>query len=314
MTEASKIDKVLNCTLLGHPQKIGLGVPALFSGSKRFSVDSKSFCGDRSRKIDRTLVSAFIKSESDRGKKYSTRHKTCLNFCCDGYTTRNLPSYSLKHRNERSDMTTETSPHSWEPFGFVPDATQDSAILAELGFVPGLREMLAIRQVHALEHATVWVLSESGPGYGSQESGSTPPDNESLGGMSTDTGFYLYGPVKTGELRRAVQTALSRLKNGQWDLAVHPRCGTNLSVAMLLGVGLTLGFNQLLPKSPLEQLMGLGLAAATASGIAPDLGLVVQRYVTTAIPFNLELEEIRPTRDMWGRSAHFVRVGWIDAP
>ncbi|MBE9039770.1 hypothetical protein IQ235_03050 [Oscillatoriales cyanobacterium LEGE 11467] len=209
-------------------------------------------------------------------------------------------------------MTTQTSPHNWEPFGFVPQATQDSDILAGLGFIPGLRELLAVRQVHALEHATVWVLSESGGPDSPRVRSTAAPDNESLGGMSTDTGFYLYGQVKAGELRRAVLTALSRLQNGEWDLAIHPRCGTNVSVAMLLGVGLTFGFNQLLPKSPLEQLMGLGLAATTANQIAPDLGLVVQRYATTAIPFNLELEEIRPTRDMWGRSAHFVRVRWVN--
>ncbi|MDY6938532.1 MAG: DUF6391 domain-containing protein [Cyanobacteriota bacterium] len=209
-------------------------------------------------------------------------------------------------------MTTATSAQNWELFGFKPDATQDSELLAGLGFVPGLRELLAVRQVHALEHATVWVLSESARTGRPVPDSAPPPDNESLGGMSTDTGFYLYGNVSAVKLRQAVLTALTRLQTGEWNLALHPRCGTNLSVEMLVGVGLTFGFNQLLPKSPLAQLMGLGLAATTASQIAPDLGQVVQRYITTAIPFNLALEEIRPTRDLWGRSAHFVRVRWIN--
>ena len=68
--------------------------------------------------------------------------------------------------------------------GFVPDARQDADLLRELGFIPGLKEILMLRQVHALEHATVWVLSE-GAGF-SDPSGTA--DNQLLGGMSTERG------------------------------------------------------------------------------------------------------------------------------
>lgn len=208
-------------------------------------------------------------------------------------------------------MTATSSPTTPFSFDFAPQATQDADLLSQWGFLPGLKELLMVRQVHALEHATVWVLGEANRSpLGSNSPSRT--DNESLGGMSTENGFFLYGNVNTADLRRAVHTALQRLNGGEWDLAVHPRCGTNLSVGILLGTGLAFAINQLLPKTPWEQFLGLGIAATTAAGIAPDLGQWVQRYATTAIPFNLAVAEIVPTQDMWGRAAHFVRVRWVE--
>ncbi|MGI8501213.1 MAG: DUF6391 domain-containing protein [Hassallia sp.] len=186
-----------------------------------------------------------------------------------------------------------------------PQPTQDADLLKQLSFVPGFKEILMLRQVHALEHATVWVLGQS-----TSYSSNFQVDNELLSGLSTEQGFYLYGEVNISNLRRAVTLALHRLTNGEVDLAVHPRCGTNTSVAMLLTAGLAVGMHLLLPFRPIEQLVGLGLAATTAAEIAPDIGTLAQRYVTTAIPFNLAIENITITRDVWGREAHFVKVLW----
>ncbi|WP_445974564.1 DUF6391 domain-containing protein [Plectonema radiosum] len=183
--------------------------------------------------------------------------------------------------------------------------TQDADLLKQLSFVPGLKEILMLRQVHALEHATVWVLGQS-----TSYLSNFQIDNELLSGLSTEEGFYLYGEVNISNLRRAVTLALHRLTNGEVDLAVHPRCGTNASVAMLLTAGLAVGMHLLLPFRPIEQLVGFGLAATTAAEIAPDIGALAQRYVTTAIPFNLAIENITITRDIWGREAHFVKVRW----
>ncbi|MDZ8054138.1 MAG: DUF6391 domain-containing protein [Aulosira sp. ZfuVER01] len=189
-----------------------------------------------------------------------------------------------------------------------PQPSQDADLLKQLSFVPGLKEILMLRQVHALEHATVWVLSESNRVHTSRDT--VQVDNELLSGLSTEHGFYLYGEVNISDLRRAVTLALHRLTSGEGDLAVHPRCGTNLSVAMLLTAGLSVGVYLLLPFRPIEQLIGLGLAATTAAEIAPDLGSMAQRYLTTAIPFNLKIEQITRTSDVWGRDAHFVKVNW----
>lgn len=188
---------------------------------------------------------------------------------------------------------------------------QDVDLIRQLSFIPGLKEILMLRQVHALEHATVWVLSELDA---SQTTGTSKSqvDNELLGGLSTEQGFYLYGQVNKDSLQRAVRLALERLTSGEWDLAVHPRCGTNVLVGMLLVAGLALGFHLLIPRSPIEQLLGLVLATTTAVQLAPELGTLAQRYFTTAMPLNLAIEDIIVTRDVWGRSAHFVEVRWVD--
>ncbi len=206
----------------------------------------------------------------------------------------------------------EKVPSLEDQFSDFPQPTQDTDLLRQLSFIPGLKEILMLRQVHALEHATVWVLSESKSASYTAigESINVQLDNELLGGLSTEQGFYLYGEVNISDLRRAVTLARHRITSGEWDLAVHPRCGTNLSVAMLLTAGLAVGVHLLLPFRPIEQLIGLGLAATTAAELAPDLGSVAQRYLTTAIPFNLAIENITRTRDVWGREAHFVKVGW----
>ncbi len=194
----------------------------------------------------------------------------------------------------------------------APQPTQDTELLQQIGFIPGLKEVLTLRQVHGLEHATVWVLSGAPQTLISRDT----PDRSSingdgLGGLSTEQGFYLYGQVRTSDVSRAVSEALRRIKS-EWNLAVHPRCGTNLSVEVILTAGLTWVALMLLPKGPIEQLLGFGVAATAAAQLTPELGRVVQRYVTTAIPFNLRVQDISVVRDSWGRPAHFVQVQWIE--
>lgn len=195
---------------------------------------------------------------------------------------------------------------SWlELFNFdftASELTQDADLIRQLPFIPGLKEILMVRQVHGLEHATVWVLSEAVGGQ----------DNELLGGLSTEQGFYLYGQVNKTDLHRAVAIASSRLTSGEWNLALHPRCGTNLSVGMLLTFGLAMTAHLLLPREPIGQILGLGVATSAAANLAPELGMLAQRYITTAIPFNLEIVDISVKQDIWGQPAHFVQVRWSE--
>lgn len=212
-----------------------------------------------------------------------------------------------------SQSTSANFDSLWNFDWLAPHPNQDSDLLKQIGFIPGLKELLMLRQVHALEHATVWVLCEMQQRKQRQGSNVTPQlDNETLGGLSTEQGFYLYGQINRLDLQRAVREALQRLKQGEWHLAVHPRCGTNLSVAMLLTAGLVIGTHLVLPRGPIEQLIGLGLAASTAMQLAPDVGMSVQKYLTTSIPFNLEVVEISSTQDMGKHPAYFVRVHWQD--
>jgi hypothetical protein len=193
----------------------------------------------------------------------------------------------------------------WDFDLYQPQQNQDSEVLQQLGFIPGLKEFLMLRQVHALEHGTVWVLSETKQGY--------HKDNENLGGLSTPNGFYLYGDVNRLDLQKAVSKALKRFRAGAWNLAVHPRCGTNTSVNLLLTTTLMLGAHLLLPRNPVEQVLGLMLATSTAAELSPDMGLWTQKYLTTAIPFNLELIQIAKTQDFSGHPAYFVEVNWQDS-
>ena len=198
-------------------------------------------------------------------------------------------------------------------FDFEYNSRQDTEVLEQFGFVPGLKEFLMIRQVHALEHATVWILSDSVNLKRSKlVTGYLFADNETIGGLSTEKGFYLYGDIDSFRLRKAVNSALARLQQGEWNLALHPRCGTNSSVAAILTAGMAITAHFTLPRSPLHQIAGMGLAALAANYFAPDLGIYVQKYVTTAIPFNLKLQKITKITDKSGNSGYFVRLKWVN--
>lgn len=132
-----------------------------------------------------------------------------------------------------------------------------------LGFVH------SARQNHALEHATVHVLSRANPYV-------------RIMGRSTDSGFFIYGGVSTQELANAATEALARLQQGENHLAIHPRCGTNIAVTGLLSglaaFGATLGR----PRSRWERLP-IALTAATVAAIfAQPLAQMAQERVTTS--------------------------------
>ena len=132
-----------------------------------------------------------------------------------------------------------------------------------------------VRRNHALEHATMHVLSER---Y----------RNLKLVGRSSLWGFYIYGNVPTEGVVTAAQEALRRLKAGQRRMAVHPNCGSNLAVAgILAGLGAFLalgGISTSRDRSRVERLARLPLVFAAATlGIvlAQPLGTALQAHVTT---------------------------------
>lgn len=82
---------------------------------------------------------------------------------------------------------------------------QDAELVKQLGFIPGLKEFVTIRQVHALEHATVWMLSDRAELDDTKLFNSyLSADNETIGGLSTEKGFYLYGEIDPLKLRNAI--------------------------------------------------------------------------------------------------------------
>jgi hypothetical protein len=147
---------------------------------------------------------------------------------------------------------------------------------------------LRIRRNHALEHATIHLLSSR-------------PVRTALVGRSDGRGFYLMGEVTTDEVERAVLQALARLQAGEARLAIHPNCGTNLVTgAALAGTAsfLVAGMTRRRRWTDwLDQLPLALLAASLGLIIAQPLGTLLQRRITTeARPGSLQVLSIQRLR------------------
>src|SRR5579871_2976489 len=75
----------------------------------------------------------------------------------------------------------------------------------------------AVKQNHALEHATIVLLSKKYP-------------DVRLAGISFAAGFFVFGDLPTEAILPAAEEALRLLRSTSPDLAIHERCGTNLAV------------------------------------------------------------------------------------
>jgi hypothetical protein len=128
-----------------------------------------------------------------------------------------------------------------------------------------------VRRNHALEHATIHVLSER-------------RSNLKVAGRSSPWGFYLYGNVPTQEVLAAAQEGLRRLRAGKKRFAVHPNCGSNLVLTgSLAGLGAFLAAGEK-SESRRERLARLPWVVAVATlGVilAQPLGMIFQARVTT---------------------------------
>ncbi len=200
------------------------------------------------------------------------------------------------------------------PLQFFPQPEQDSDLLRYIGFIPGVKEIFITRQVHALEHATVQVLSKL---QRTQHPLHTPSDCFNVSGLSNEYGFYIYGDVETVSLHQAVRVALRRLITGEWHLAIHPQCGTNNSVNWLMAssmaLGAALGIDAWIPKEIVDSFVGSGSVNETLAQVSPNVGAIIQKYITTAIPFNLAIEDIQAlSSDKTTTTQHFVKIRWIE--
>jgi hypothetical protein len=136
-----------------------------------------------------------------------------------------------------------------------------------MGFLD-LPFVLTLRRNHAIEHATMHVLAQREPYL------------NAVARTALD-GFYVYGQVDTQALAKAAADGLARLQAGQSELAIHPRCGTNLAVSgFLAGIATFLAMGR--SKSRLSKLPRLILAATLAIIAAQPLGLLVQERFTTS--------------------------------
>ncbi len=125
-----------------------------------------------------------------------------------------------------------------------------------------------IRRNHALEHATVHLLSVYDPTL-------------RLVGRTDWTGFWLYGEVTTAAVRRAAHEALRRLADGEKALAIHPNCGTNIAAATILGgLGAFLAA-RILRRSRAAQWLGVVAAFLTTASLGHSAGQMAQRHIST---------------------------------
>ena len=141
--------------------------------------------------------------------------------------------------------------------------------------------ILETRRNHALEHATLHMLSRT--------------RNMNMGGHSNPTGFFIFGDLRTEEIRSELQEAYSRLRAGERELAIHPGCGTNLvATAFLPGTLAWLPFQS--ARSMRARLMLLPFAivlGVVGFLLSKPAGTWMQRHVTTEADLgNLQIVDV----------------------
>ncbi len=137
----------------------------------------------------------------------------------------------------------------------------------------------AIRQNHAMEHATISLLIQR---FGV---------NTRIAGRATAGCFYLYGNLPTEAVKEATCEALARLKKGEKELALSPFCGTNIAVT-----GAMSGIASLLALGSRNRVLNLPrvLAAAIIAAVAAQpMGRLMQKHFTTTPQItSLEIDRI----------------------
>lgn len=144
------------------------------------------------------------------------------------------------------------------------------------------------RRNHALEHATIHVLSGR-------------IKSARLAGRSSDSGFVLIGNVPTAEVERAAQEALTRMQKGERRLALHPNCGTNLVTAgALTTFSGWLGLRTTDKPVSLDRLSFTMALMMLAILISQPLGMALQKHFTTKDePGDLEIESVSAREVQW---------------
>jgi hypothetical protein len=145
--------------------------------------------------------------------------------------------------------------------------------------------ILETRRNHALEHATLHMLART--------------HKINMGGHSNPTGFFIFGELRTEDIRAALEEAYTRLRGGESELAIHPGCGTNLvATAFLPGTLAWLPFQS--TRSARVRLLLLPLAilfGVFGFILSKPLGTWMQRNLTTEANLgNMRIVEVTPVR------------------
>lgn len=138
-----------------------------------------------------------------------------------------------------------------------------------------------VRRNHALEHATITILSKKHDGFSAQ-------------GNSTPLGFNLniYGDVTEEEVSAAVAEARERLRGGESRLALHPNCGTVLlttATLAALAAQATFSLERRRQRRPNVSLSVL-VSALPAAVLAVTFALIASRPLGMFIQDHLTVE------------------------
>ncbi|HEY0755137.1 MAG TPA: DUF6391 domain-containing protein [Ktedonobacteraceae bacterium] len=156
----------------------------------------------------------------------------------------------------------------------------------------------AVKQNHALEHATIVLLSRQFP-------------EVRLAGISFAAGFFVFGELPTDAILPVAAEALQLLRTTSPEMAIHERCGTNLAVTGILTGTAALAVARM--RRPFNSLNNVIMATTVALIVARPLGLTVQRYVTTQTPnTSMSITGVR-LFNLFGTPAHFVSTDNPDA-
>lgn len=144
------------------------------------------------------------------------------------------------------------------------------------------------RRNHALEHATIHVLSWSNRWL-------------RVAGRSSDSGFVLIGDIDTDKVEIAVSEALNRMRKGEHHLALHPNCGTNLVTAgVVTTLAGMLGLRGSSKPLTLDRLSWTVMLMMGAIFVSQPLGMSLQKHITTkGEPGDLELVSVARREVRW---------------
>jgi hypothetical protein len=145
--------------------------------------------------------------------------------------------------------------------------------------------ILETRRNHALEHATLHMLARK--------------HKINMAGHSNPTGFFIFGELRTDDVRSALDEAYSRLRSGERELAIHPGCGTNLvAAAFLPGTMAYLPFQSMRSNRGRLLLLPIALMLGVFGFLlSKPLGTWMQRNITTEADLgNMHIVNVTPVK------------------
>lgn len=136
-----------------------------------------------------------------------------------------------------------------------------------------------IRRNHALEHATINLLSHRYP-------------NAQILGLSGPAGFILYTSLDAEKVSRMVPQALASLQHGLTDLVYHENCGTNLVMTAILTTAATLVGFQAQRRLTLRRFVDLLPQAVLLNVVALLIAAPLSRWVQTRVTTMGDLADV----------------------